>query len=467
MNYYLLMAGKILLILMVTAAGVRCLYLLAKCRKKFMTANILHAIRPSQVHGKGVLFFITLFFVFFSGIVVFETSRQNTSLHIALTYPEASQGLNPNGSRYNMSNILSDEVLEAAIEFGGFENLTVDGLRSALDIAPVQSSSRASEESGELVSTQFELTFSNNRKTKNLSGREVVFAVGYAYRNWFINEYSPNCDVLDISFDDIQSYDYPDLNNYFSNAIQIICNLSSSFHQKDATFQSPTTGESFYSINSKAWDINNTGLENLNSFIMANGLSEDRDDYLSRLRYEYTNLCNDYRSTIQAYDVRIEAVQKYDNDMATVVYIPTYDTDNTFYMSKTKIGIDHFSADADLLSNSASTILASILDGRYLLQRLEETPGGTGDAIKAEEMIAVLKEEILTLADVLERTIFDYVTISSNGYISLTEPANFWLFKYGLTVGFGVAFFMFVYLGKGLRQLSEKSEERKAGENHE
>ncbi len=467
MNYYLLMAGKIILIFIIAAAGLRCLYLLARCRKKFMTANILHAMRPSQVHGKGVLFLIALFFLFFSGIVVSETSRQNASLHIALTYPEASQGLNPNGSRYNMSNILSDEVLKAAIEFGGFENLTVDELRSSLDLVPVQGSAKAGEESGELVSTQFELTFSNNRKTKNLSGREVVFAVGYAYRNWFIGEYSPNYDVLNISFDDIQSYDYPDLKSYFSNAIQIICNLSSSFHQKDATFQSPSTGESFYSINSKAWDINNTGLENLSSFIMANGLSENRSDYLSRLRYEYTNLCNDYRSTIQAYDVRIEAVQKYDNDMATVVYIPTYDTDNTFYMSKTKIGIDHFSADADLLSNNASTILASILDGRYLLQQLEETSTSTDSAIKAEEMIAVLKEEILSLSDVLKKTIFDYVTLSSNGYISLTEPANSWLFKYGLTVAFGAAFFAFAYFGRAFGRLSEKSVERKAGENHE
>lgn len=63
---------------------------------------------------------------------------------------------------------------------------------------------------------------------------------------------------------------------------------------------------------------------------------------MSRLRYEYTHNTNNYKRDISAYHVRLNAISKYDNDMATVVYIPTYDTDNTFYMSKTKIGIDHF-----------------------------------------------------------------------------------------------------------------------------
>ena len=71
-----------------------------------------------------------------------------------------------------------------------------------------------------------------HRKTKNLTGREVVSAVGHAYRNWFIEEYAVNDDALELSFDDIQEYDYPDLSSYFSNAVQVICNLSSAFHER-------------------------------------------------------------------------------------------------------------------------------------------------------------------------------------------------------------------------------------------
>lgn len=469
MNYYVLLVGKLILVLVIGILGLKALTLLLKCRKKYMTADIAAALNPLWVGGKGLMIFAALLFLFFAGIVMSEDDRQSARLHIALTYPEASQGMNPNGSRYNMSNILSDDVLEAAIAFGGFENVTVDTLRSSLEILPVETVKQDEEDgSGEdgMVSTQFELSFRNNRKTKNLTGREVVSAVGYAYRNWFIEEYAVNDDILDISFDDIQEYDYPDLNAYFSNAVQVICSLSSSYYERDATFRSSVTGESFYSINSKAWDINNTGLENLNAYVLANGLSENRSDFLSRLRYEYTNLCNDYRSTILSYDVRIEAIRKYDNDMATVVYIPTYDTDNTFYMSKTKIGIDHFSEDADLLSDSASTTLSMILDQQYLLRRLEETGGDSAAALKAEEMIAQLKTEILTLSDVLKKTISDYAKTSSNGYISLTEPGSSWTSIYALSVGFGAVFLFLLYLNRALKQLlSGRVVERKVRES--
>lgn len=469
MNYYILLAGEIILVLVLAVLALKALALLLKCRKKYMAADIAAALNPLWVRGKGLMIFSALLFLFFAGTVLAEDNRQSARLYIALTYPEASQGMNPNGSRYNMSNILSDDVLKEAIAFGGFENVTVDTLRSSLELLPVETVKQdEKDESGRdgMVSTQFELSFRNNRKTKNLTGREVVSAVGHAYRNWFIEEYAVNDDALELSFDDIQEYDYPDLSSYFSNAVQVICNLSSAFHERDATFRSSVTGESFYSINSKAWDINNTGLENLNAYVLANSLSENRTDFLSRLRYEYTNLCNDYKSTILSYDTRIEAIRKYDNDMATVVYIPTYDTDNTFYMSKTKIGIDHFSEDADLLSDSASTTLSMIMDQQYLLQKLEEGGDGSDAALKAEKMIGQLKTEILTLSDTLKKTISDYVKTSSNGYISLTEPESYVVIRYALSIGSGAAFLFLLYLNRALKQLSTgKVMERKAREN--
>ena len=107
--------------------------------------------------------------------------------------------------------------------------------------------------------------------------------------------------------------------------------------------------------------------------------------------------------------------------MATVVYIPTYDTDSTFYMSKTKIGIDHFSADADEYSISGVTTLTDMLNSQYTLQQLNEVSPSQADYDTADRMAQELVESVTQLADTLKKTTADYVNTTENGYIVITE----------------------------------------------
>ena len=434
MEYYILIVGRGLISLLFAVVCVIALLLFIRSYKKFVFTDIIAALRPSAVKGKWALALATVFFCIIYGLITAVNMSRTAAVSIALTYPEASQGLNPNGSRYNMSSILSDEVLERAIAFGGLQGATVENLQASLDIQPANGVGF-----GGTVSTQFILSFTDVGKTEKLNGKEIVFSVASAYKEWFIEKYSVNDSALEITFDDIENYDYPDLADYFGNAITSICNFASVYREKNDTFRSAETGETFSSLEAKGWDIYNTGMESLNSYILSKGLSKDKEGYLSRLRYNYTNNCNDYRSNIQSYDVRIEAINKYDNDMATVVYIPTYDTDDTFYMSKTKIGIDHFSADADEHSGRASNILSVILDEKYLMQQLRENADSMDAYSKADEMISELSEEIIELSEKTRATVQEFVDTTYNGYMSVTEP-----------VSYGLGYMVFAVAGRGL-----------------
>lgn len=119
---------------------------------------------------------------------------------------------------------------------------------------------------------------------------------------------------------------------------------------------------------------------------------------MSGVRFSHIQQCNSYLKNIRAYNVYLRAIARYDNDMAVVVYIPTYDVDNTFYMSKTKIGIDHFSMNAEMYSTGASINLAQVMNQDYLLRQLSFAQGGTAAYEKADEMIESLKAQILSLA---------------------------------------------------------------------
>ena len=62
--------------------------------------------------------------------------RQSVYSIISLNYSEASQALNSNSTRYNMAEILCDEVIQRAIEKGAFEKVTVNQLRDCLVVYP-------------------------------------------------------------------------------------------------------------------------------------------------------------------------------------------------------------------------------------------------------------------------------------------------------------------------------------------
>ncbi len=440
MLYYFLLVIKIVLLFYIAWAGIWLVVLFLKCRRSYMMADIIRAFRLKMVRKKSRIVWKMSVFVLLLVVAMIGDQWQNASLTIALTYPEASAGLNPDGSRYNMSNILSDEVLEDAISFSGFENLAMEDLKSALNVTPannangsvslVSDSPDESETKGTTtkisnrVTSQFTLEFHGNGKTGFLRGSEILSAVATAYKSRFVSQYSPNLSILDISFDDLDQYDYPDMGLYFSNKIQIIARYASVYAEKDAVFCSSETGETFRSISDKAWDLHETARENLTSYILSNGLSKSRAVYQSRLRYDYTRNCNSYRNDVEAYKVRLASIDRYDSDMSSIVFIPTYDADHTFYMSKTKIGVDDFSIEANELASSASKGLSSILEKENWMERL--SGGGDLDAAieKTEQMMADLEAQILDLAAVAKSTMQDYINLSSNGYILIVAPTS-------------------------------------------
>ena len=97
---------------------------------------ILRTIRETKWLRFGVL----LLTIVFAGVFTFLYYREdnsNAGVQITLNYAEASKGQNANGVRYNMSEIISDEVIERAIEKGAMEDVTVSELKNCLRVYPL------------------------------------------------------------------------------------------------------------------------------------------------------------------------------------------------------------------------------------------------------------------------------------------------------------------------------------------
>lgn len=68
---------------------------------------------------------------------VFSDIQKQATAVITLNYAEASLGQNANGTRYNMSEIICDDVLARTIEKGGLEDVTVADLKNCLSVYPL------------------------------------------------------------------------------------------------------------------------------------------------------------------------------------------------------------------------------------------------------------------------------------------------------------------------------------------
>lgn len=445
-----------------------------------MLADMGNALRPGLVKGKRKLVLAAAVFFAFSLTLRLAGNYRYGALLVALTYPEASVGMNPNGTRYNMSNILCDQVLEQAASSGSLGKVSANNLKSGLRVSSI-SRGRAGSGSGGtnavdeelltdvsadktdgLVSTQFLLEFSGTSKTGFLKGDRAVRAVARSYRDWFQQQYCSR-RPLDLSFEDMEAYDYPELKNYFSARLREICTFTNACYTRDKAFVSRDTGESFLSLNTKSWDIINTGLETLDAFVLSHGLSRDSRAYMDKLRYEHIRQSRSYLGYTQAYQVRLDAVKRFDNDMSTVMYIPTYDKDLAFYMSKTKIGIDYFSAEADQYSGAAAGLLESILGRKELLQKLGQQPGDQALYQQADQMAKAIRDQILALAETVNETALDYENSRSNDYVVVSEPESSLIGKYWKLFFLFPGVFFLLYWDKALGTMCRGAGSKEGG----
>ena len=211
--------GIILLILLIF--GLMTLSSIVRNSRTQLLPTMLSALWPNRVQGYGKFTVEVILFAVLVIAMKVVTSYLSGYAMISLTYPDASFGQNPNGTRYNVSEILSEEVLTRALQNDALAGLTVDQLQEGLSITP-----EGMGDSEAYVASQFDLSYSANKKSPIFPGQTIVRAVAESYRNYFLEKYGVNYDVLDIAFDDLDQYDYPDYQDYFTEKFYRITSFS-------------------------------------------------------------------------------------------------------------------------------------------------------------------------------------------------------------------------------------------------
>ncbi len=383
---------------------------------------------------------------------VFNHFELKKSVHaiVALNYSEASQAQNSNGTRYNMAEIISDEVVERAIEKGALEDVTVKQLKNCLVVYPCVQGG-VGDESQYHISTEFAVEYHASKDTDHLDSENVIKLITAAYKEYYIEKYTDNFSI-DPEKPDFSKMEYMDIVAYFEKETQSILNYLYGMAEKNPSFVTENN-TTFNSIAGKVYQFKETQInQNLRSLILQNGIVRDRYEYVDRLLYQNKNVDFDRRKNDISYKLCNQAVDMYSEEMTRIVLVPTWDQSGKYYMGRTKVGVDELSVMATNYSNYVASNEKEIMDNNLVIGKIAANSPTQALYASANELIDTIYDSIKAFEKEALNAGREYSSHRMNQCIAVTI--------YGISIMNElktlVLFAAFVYVTFMLRRISKK-----------
>lgn len=380
-----------------------------------------------HLHGKKrwlALFGVLFFLIGLAGRLGSQLYAPN--MLMAFHYEEAARGQNPNVTRFNESNILSDQILEKVVERGNLK-ISAERLADFLSIATSLDAEKldVAQESDLKISTEYWIHCSEMVSFYHTSPKTILNLLTDVYWEDFVLHYAENDDILDLSFEELEGMEYLDVKNYLKMQANKLKNYLPVYSSESSSFRAEKNEETFASLSEKISNFIEIELERYEAFVLENGLSRNENTYQSRMQYANRLLDTDRKKDMAAYDVRIETINIYNAFMTRFVLIPTYDTDKEFYMSKTKVGVDYFADEAKEHLESATELVEEIEHNTYASGQIGKGIASEDAYQQADQRIEELKGELLNLSAQCRALCSAYVKEKRDGYIQVyfTQPA--------------------------------------------
>lgn len=300
-------------------------------------------------------------------------SKQYVTAVVSLNYSEASLAQNSNGTRYNMSEIICNEVVEKAIEKGALENVTVKQLKNCLSVYPYVQGD-VNDKSNYHISTEFVVEYNASKHTDHLNAENVISLITSAYKEYYIEKYTDNFTLTkQKEKPDFSKMEYMDIVTYFNKETTAVLNYLYGMGEKGPSFVTENNA-TFNSIAGKVHQFRETQIEeNLRSLILQYGVARDKVSYVDRLTYQNKNTSFDKRKNFSSFSLCNKAIDMYSEEMTRIVLVPTWDGSGKYYMGRTKVGIDELSVMATNFSNTVASNEKEILDNKLIINKMKKS----------------------------------------------------------------------------------------------
>ena len=322
---------------------------------------------------KHLRIYLLAFVAVFAVCCIYAVFQMTNSrcVTITLNSVSVSKGQNPDGTAFDIYRILSDEVLEAASKkLDG--TITAAELKHHLSVsdaltARTNQQLRQSILDGEYDNTYFptvyRLTYTNisdktgtggfGKRIRALFGGSprnmdrILNAVTESYQEVYADAYLSYDSMFEVDWDRIDTMDYYNRAEALrTEAMRILRFL------QDKANENPAAGSSsgkltYGDLCNDLGQLIGVDIENHQAYIVQNSITKSRTELLRQFRYMEELHIEEMERKTEEYLILDQAVEMYDSTTTKVVFIPALDQDNSFYMNRTKVGLDYLVESAD------------------------------------------------------------------------------------------------------------------------
>lgn len=321
---------------------------------------------------------------------VFQMANSK-SITITINSASVSKGQNPDGSAFDIYEIFSDEVLEAASEkLGGKisatelkRHLSVSDALATKTNEKLKQSILDGEHENTYFPTVYRLTYavvSDEISSEGIAQRllalirgialpgmnRILEAVTESYQEFYETTYLDYDALFEIDWNSIDTMDYYNR----AEALRTEAMRMLRFLQ-DKEKENPLAGYSsgmltYGDLTNDLWRLIDVDIKNHQAYIIQNNITVSRKTLLRQFRYMEEIYKEEKERRTEEYLILDEAVDMYDSTTTKVVFIPALDQDNSFYMNRTKVGLDYLVERADAARLAADEAEHNAQYYRYL-----------------------------------------------------------------------------------------------------
>ena len=305
-----------------------------------------------------------------AAVYVIAINSNSAYTTVSASFSEIADGHNPDGSPFEIYEVLSDEVLKSACD--KLDNkvdpetlkkhISVTGITTDGTFNTIRQKVLDGNDTYSYFPSRYTITYSIVSDSIAADGifasiaavfkqlampskTKILQCVADSYKEYYEGNYVLTSEVFDIDWSKTKSLDYFNRASEINNILNRISRYLGKRYDEDVEFVSKD-GVSFGDLKDEAAGIMQNDIESYKSFVIQNGITSDRDKLLKQFRY-VLNTNNDQAVRSRGeYAIMLDGISIYDPSITKVVFIPALDSENVFYMNRTKIGIDYLTEDA-------------------------------------------------------------------------------------------------------------------------
>ncbi len=396
-------------------------------KRKKQRTGLPSRLLSSLWRRKWLLLLLVVVVCACTALVSVTDALSRASGYIRLDFQSAPDGLTPGGTRFNIYDIKSEALLTRALSLTGLSGkMTWRELAQALTVAP----SRTQSVSKRYIATEYTATLAYDEKMGGVSARSLLDVVYRLYYQDFLAQNGLGGANIDADWSVLPDMEYYEVGDYVKTRADMLRQFLQNRINGSGAYESQDPALSFRALRQAVETFQTVYVDKYTALVSQSRLFKDAATYETKLTFQRMLVDQSYQLSRAQFAVREDTLKDYEESLIAIVMVPTYYQGSGLYMSRTQIGIDTLTKEAEsysLISQRQALKLAKIDESLAAVAQARSAASA-----KADALIDDITRQFDALVASIRAADDAYIAYTARNYLAFTPKTIGLLDAYGV-----------------------------------